>query len=322
MDPVRYSNLRNLSKSPAHYLSSITIPRKDSPAMALGRATHSIVLEGGAGLLVYEGERRGKAWAEFKDTHPEQEIVTAAEYDRAKAIADAVLADPVAAPLLRGSEVLNEQRVTWEMDGLPCALRFDALGPTWLADLKTTGDAAPRAFQRHAERYLYHAQCAWYRSALVGAQPLDCYLVAVETDAPYAVTVLRLSEDLLELGNRTWRGWWQTLLKCTATNVWPGYAAGPVEWETNPWQEDPMAELDFTTTEAPPSAAARYLALKAEMAQLGDALRAERLGLLEKLRNVDSVLAEVPAPVAAKKVVVRRRRIALNGAAEVIADAV
>ena len=311
MQPVRYSNLRAMAKSPAHYLAAVHGERTDTPGMRLGRLVHSLVLEGGSGVVVWDGERRGNSWKEFKAANDCAEIVTAKEAGQGEAIAAAVLAHPVAARLLRGPDVQNERREVWSMDGLDCALRYDALGPTWLADLKTTTDAEPRAFLRHAGRMNYHAQCAWYRSALVnlGNRIDDVYLVAVETDPPYAVTPLHLTAAVLDQGELLWRGWWQRLLTCQMSNLWPGYAAAPIEWELNEWEES-MSDLDFETTAAPTvNAADKYRQLKAEMNQLADTLRADRLDLLEKLRAVDAAIAEI-APVKRRRV---RKALGGNG---------
>lgn len=303
MEPVRYSNLRALAKSPAHYRALLETPRTDTPAMRLGRLVHTLVL-GGAAPVVYEGERRGKAWAEFRDAAGCAEIVTAEEMRKAREVAASVLDDANAAPLLRGVDVVAEERLLWTMDGTPCAGTPDAVGAKHIADLKTTADADPRAFMRHAERMHYHAQLAWYRNAVdlsVEVRPLDCYLVAVETEPPYAVTTIHLSDAVIEKGDALWRGWWERLLSCTGSGIWPGYATDPVEWELNEWEENFMSDIELEGKPATVNAADKYRQLQAEMQALGDSLRAERLELLERLRHVDAVLADI-APAKARRV--------------------
>lgn len=236
--PIRYSHLRAIGRSPAHYRHACEGQREQTPAMRLGTIVHGLVLGGGQ-TVVYDGERRGKAWADFAAAHEGRDIVTATEVARAVPIADAVAADPVAGPLLRAPGARREETLSWSMEGLACQGTPDSFDPTTgiLLDLKTCSDASPRAFSRHAWSYSYHAQLAWYAHALTlaGHTVRECLLVAVETSAPYGVTVHRLSPRLLEEGHRQWRAWWEQLRVCIAADQWPGYAETVCELDVPAW---------------------------------------------------------------------------------------
>lgn len=248
MTPIRYSHLRAIGRSPAHYRHACTGQREATPAMRTGTLVHGLVLGGGQ-TVVYDGERRGRAWSDFAAAHEGREIVTAAEVARAVPIADAVTADPVAGPLLRAEEARREERLSWSMEGLACQGTPDYFNPATgvLLDLKTCSDASPRAFGRHAWSYSYHAQLAWYAHALTlaGHTVRECLLVAVETSAPYGVSVHRLSPRLLEEGHRQWRAWWEQLRVCIAADQWPGYAEAVCELDMPAWMvedDDDAAE--------------------------------------------------------------------------------
>ena len=241
MTPIRYSHLRAIARSPMHYRAAVEAPREQTPAMRMGTIVHGLVLGGGT-TVVYDGERRGKAWADFAAAHEGREIVTAAEVARAVPIVDAVMDDPVAGPLLRADGARREETMAWSMDGLPCQGTPDSWDPAMgiLLDLKTCSDASPRKFSAHAWSYGYHAQLAWYAHALTlaGHTVRECLLVAVETSAPHGVTVHRLSPRALEEGTRAWRAWWEQLRICITADQWPGYAESICTLDVPAWLEE------------------------------------------------------------------------------------
>ena len=248
-DRIRYSHLRAMSRSPLHYRAAASgETRLDSPAARLGTLVHGLVLGGDGGPVVYEGERRGNAWRDFQAAHPGVEIVTAAEVARAVPIANAVMADPVAGPLLRAEGARREVRMEWEIDGLPCSGTPDSFDPATgiLLDLKTCQTAQPREFASHAWRMSYHAQLAWYAHALelAGETVRECLLVAVESAAPHGVSVHRLSPRALAEGTRSWRSWWETLRICRAADQWPGYAEAVCDLDVPAWLAGDEEEVD------------------------------------------------------------------------------
>lgn len=239
-EPIRFSRLKLMAKSPAHYRASLVDGWTDSPAMRLGRHVHALVLDPENAPIVYEGERRGKAWQEFQAAHPGREIATSSEADRAEAIAGAVFSNG-AASLLLGAAAVREQRIDWTYAGrafhsTPDLITRDGL----IVDLKTTTDASVRGFQRRAWNLAYHAQLACYREAVrsTGRETTGAVLIAVETSSPYAVTVHELSSRVLSEGDRLWRSWFERLRMCEIEDYWPGYADGSVAFDVPEWLVD------------------------------------------------------------------------------------
>lgn len=220
MDPVRFSRLKKMALSPAHYAANI---QPTSRAIGLGRAVHSMVL-GGPPVVAFTGAvRRGKEWEKFRDDHADAIIVTQDERDTCSRMADAVDSHSEARRVLTGR---HEVPIAWEYCGRACVSTPDCIGETpfgdtVIADIKTCQTSHPGRFGWHALRMLYHAQLAFYRLAAGGAR--DCYLVAVEATPPHPVTVHRLTERALDIGERMCRGWMERLLQCEAANYWPGY---------------------------------------------------------------------------------------------------
>jgi hypothetical protein len=238
-EPLRFSNLKYMSKSPAHYLESLK-GRPDSAALRRGRIVDKLVF--GEKPTVFAGDRRSKAYKDFEAANPGADIFTDSEFYDAKAMADSILLNPEhseAARLLRGGVI--KTRIFWDFLGRACSGEPDVAGE-FLVDLKTTRCAQPELFKRDADRFAYGAQLAWYRQGLIlsGAQPPSaCYLVAVETAPPYPVVVLRLTERKIEQGERLCRLWMERLLACEAENCFPGYVQSFVEFDAD-------TELDLT----------------------------------------------------------------------------
>jgi hypothetical protein len=233
--PVRFSNLKAMSRSPAHYVEGLK-GRDDTAALRLGRLVDLLVFlgEDTREPVIYDGTRRGKAWDAFEAEHAGADIFTASELLNAQPIVESLMMRPehsYAQKLLCSGTM--KHRVGWSWLGRECSGEPDVAGRI-LVDLKTTRDAEPGRFMRDAMWRAYHAQLAWYRQGLIlsGAQPpAECYIVAVEISPPYPVTVLRLTERTLTQGERLCRLWMERLLSCEASGSWPGYVQTAVEWD-------------------------------------------------------------------------------------------
>lgn len=234
--PVHFSNLKRMALSPLHYLHSLEAGVDETRAMRIGSAVHSLVL-GGTTFHMFDGERRGKAWAEFKQDHDDgSPILTATEYDQAVRVKEAVAADPLAHRLLDHPDLDTEKLIYWDYCGRSCSSRLDAVTPETLIELKVTNSADPLRFPRQAIRMGYHAQLAFYNQALGRAATSPAFVIAVEDRPPHPVTVLQLTERALDYGDRLCRLWMERLLGCEATDEWPGYVQSVVPLDV--WESD------------------------------------------------------------------------------------
>lgn len=255
---VHFSDLKQLAKSPAHYAYRCKNPHTEQTrAMLIGSAVNSIVLGRSPRrpVTVYPGEaRRGKEWALFAESHKGHEILTVPEWNEAVPIGDAVNADPVAREILGlekyGSEVVEKGTVryevplTWTDNGIPCATTgIDIVGPGYLADLKVVHNAEPEYLQKHALRMGWHAQLVWYAGGMptVAHRTGALHLLCVESSPPHPVTVLTLSPEVIEAGEKCVRAWMERLKVCAESGVYPGYVQSPVTWALPEW----MMEGDF-----------------------------------------------------------------------------
>ena len=103
-----------------------------------------------------------------------------------------------------------------------------------LVELKTGKSAHPERFVSAGKFYGYHAQLAWYRRAMIESgvgTPASLWIVAAESAPPYPVTVFRLTEQAIELGERACRAWLENLLVCEANDSWPAYTDAVVPFD-------------------------------------------------------------------------------------------
>lgn len=237
---IRFSNLKLMGKSPAHYHARMLgCAFEPSRAMKVGSATHRLVLGQGPGRAIvrFEGEaRRGKEWTAFEAANPDADILTAPEWAEAEVIAAAVAASSAAQDVLRGARY--EVPLDWEMCGMACTTGgIDIVGAGYIADLKTAQSSEPGAFGRQAFAFSYHSQLAFYlEGARQNGIAVDrALVVAVESSSPYNVTVFCLAPELLEHGAQLCRLWLERLKACMDADEWPGYAQSPVEWSLPAW---------------------------------------------------------------------------------------
>ena len=241
--PVRYSNLRYMGVSPAHYRAHILHPREQTPAMRFGALVHALVL--GGEVTVWDGERRGRDWAQFRAENDGALIVTRSEHDRAIEIADAIRTHERAAAILSGD---RELEIQWQIGDRACVSHLDALGGDTLegivlGELKTTTCVEPYKFKRACLGMSYHGQLGMYADAAqdIGRPVSSAFIVGVEVSPPYAITILRLTPRALEAGRKLYRGWLERLRVCEENDSWPAYCQADVDFDV---EEDVSVQID------------------------------------------------------------------------------
>lgn len=249
------SQVKKLADSGVQYLHAVNHPDHPTAAMILGSLVHFLVLgerKGAKRLLKYEGAtRQGNAWKDFVAANDDAEILTSKEWAVGERIAAAVFRDPVARACLDGAR--HEVPLTWEDAGVQCSTSgVDIVPANRFGDLKTTSTTELRALQAHCFKMSYHVQLAWYRRGL-RANGYDvsqgAFLLCVETKAPHEVVCLELSEDLLDLGDKTVTLLLEKLRLFKECDQWPGRAQTPVVWTVPAWmQPDEDEEEDDDAT--------------------------------------------------------------------------
>lgn len=194
--------------------------QEDDPtyAMERGTAVHAILF-GNKKVIGYPGkQRRGKEWEAFEFANPDCAILTAAEFDKAQRMADAVRACTLAEPFMKG---IVEETILFDWMGIPCRATPDVHGPDHLTELKTASSAEPMKFTWQARRFAYHAQMRMQQIGTRKRKP--CFIVCVESEEPYPVTVFEVDKQALEIGEKLLVLWMERLKNCESSGHYPPY---------------------------------------------------------------------------------------------------
>jgi hypothetical protein len=238
-EAIGSTDLRNLLRSPAHFVAARKAPREETPAMRRGTAVHCAVLEPHRWDTEYviapKVDRRTKVgketWENFEHAAAGKSVLTYDEAAAVENIREAVMAHPAAAGLLR-AKVAVELPVMWEDEttGVACKGRIDLVakvgGRTVLVDLKTTKDASPAGFPREIAQWMLHVQGSHYSQgwrAAHGEEPAMFALIAVEPEPPFAVGVYALDAIALDKGAALRMRALDLLCDCRASGKWPAY---------------------------------------------------------------------------------------------------
>ena len=207
----------------------------DRPAYLVGRAAHTLILEGdakfdaeytvGGPINPKTGQPFGpttKAFAEWARTIGKQ-ILTDSQYELVTNMHLSVLQHEVAKTLL--ADGIPEGVVRAEYCGVPCQIRMDWYDAFFgIVDLKTCDDLS--WFESDARRFGYVHQLAFYRAVLAQVIGImaPVHLIAVEKKEPYRCGVWKISNESLGLAQKTNEAAIAELRDCLTTGLWPtGY---------------------------------------------------------------------------------------------------
>jgi hypothetical protein len=225
MTVIRFSHLRAFGRSAMHGQHALANEQEQTAAMQRGTAVHAILF-GTRKVCGYPGsQRRGKEYEAFAADHADSEILTMAEYEKARRMADAVRKCSVAEPLLHGA---FEETLLFRWNGLDCRATPDVRGIDFLTELKTSATADPVQFPWRALRMHYHAQMRMQAIAceVTGTcKPLDHYIVCVEASEPFPVQVFRIDEKALLAGEKLLTLWAERLKNAVASDSYPAYSS-------------------------------------------------------------------------------------------------
>ena len=230
--------LADFRESPALYRKKITgkIEESESAAFTIGRATHSLILEGRHAFdrdyLVADGPvnpktgepygSKTKAFTEWAASQ-EREVIAGKDFNFILKLQAAVWLHPAASELL--THGVAEGVVRADYCGVPCQIRMDWYSSAFgLVDLKTCDSL--RYFESDCRRYGYIYQLAFYRAVIRAAtgRNVPVHIIAVEKNEPFSAGVWKLSCEVLDFAECSNKAALERFRACCATGVWPtGY---------------------------------------------------------------------------------------------------
>ena len=264
---ISASGLKLMGKSPLHYwgayLDPNREPREETPALKLGTAIHTAVLEpmrfADEYVVVPDSAPRRPTsvqlnakkpsddtvaaiswWEKFDADTKGKTVISRDDLATCTAISERLRQHPAAQVLFRDG--VAEQSMFWEDPdtGVLCKCR-----PDWLihsvaiVDVKSTQDASPAGFARSVANFEYHVQAAWYLDGVKictnDRSPSAFIFAAFEKEAPHAVAFYNADPEMIELGRREYRRRLQVYANCLQSNVWPGYPAAITNLSLPAW---------------------------------------------------------------------------------------
>ena len=234
-------------KTPAHFHEQANHKSESTPAMVIGSATHTAVLEPGLYpkevAVMPQMDRRTKAgkaqYALFEANSKGKIIVSEYDHSNIQRMATSVRSHKTASRLLQNG--IAESSVFWEDPayGFLCAIRPDWYpGNGIIVDLKTCEDASPEGFQRAAFKFGYHIQAAWYLEGMGQATKKihDKFIfICVEKKSPYAVAVYEADNDFINYGKAEIDMVRFEYSECLASGIWPAYNEGVLSLSLPKW---------------------------------------------------------------------------------------
>jgi exodeoxyribonuclease VIII len=257
IDAVNWSTLRHIAVSPLEYRYRLAQPPAETPAMALGTAVHTAILEPDTFDATYTtepdfGDCRVKANKaardEWRAAHADRIALSAEAFESCQRMRAAVFAHDVARRLV--TEGHSEVSFTWthERTGVACKGRQDRIGPKGMTSLKTSRVVDPDGFGVEVARRLYHGQEAFYVDGYhAGGGPLlpVSYVVA-QNVAPYDVAVYEIPEEVIDEGRELYERLLDTLAECRKTQQWRGVCPDVLYLRFPAWARSDRDDQDAT----------------------------------------------------------------------------
>jgi len=211
------------------------IPEEERPAYLIGRAAHTLILEGvekfnaeyavGGPINPKTGQPFGsntKAYAEWAAAQGKP-VLTDEQFALVSSLAAGVRTHAIACDLL--AEGTPEGVARADYCGVPCQVRLDWFNPArGIIDLKTCDDLT--WFEADARRFGYVNQASFYQAVMaqVGGEKVPVHVIAVEKKEPYRSGVWVFSEQVLAIATRENEAAIGRLKECEASGAWPsGY---------------------------------------------------------------------------------------------------
>ncbi|MGE3808677.1 MAG: PD-(D/E)XK nuclease-like domain-containing protein [Gemmataceae bacterium] len=208
---------------------------EDRPAYLLGRAAHTLILEGrdrfnedymvGGPINPKTNQPFGqgtKAWAEWA-AGQRRAVLSDDQFELISNLSASVHAHSIAASLLR--QGVPEGVVRTSYRDVSCQIRMDWFdSDTGITDLKTCDDLT--WFESDARRLGYIHQLVFYRAVLaqVTGALVTTHFIAVEKKTPYRTGVWKVHADVLAIAQQDNEAAIDRLKHCRETSSWPtGY---------------------------------------------------------------------------------------------------
>jgi hypothetical protein len=236
------SAFKELLRSPAHYKHYITEKKEPTPAMAVGTAIHTAILEPDKFkdeiAIAPICDRRTKAgkdeYTAFCEASAGKTIITQADHENVIGMVEGLQWCEAAVNLLSSGFPELSVFATDPQHGFLWKVRPDWLTPAGACvDVKKCQDASPQGFQKQIGSYGYHIQAALYMQVLTwatGKEHNRFFFIAIEEKPPHCCAVFELDYTSLDAARLKIQRGAALYAECLKNDRWPGYSG---EIQTN-----------------------------------------------------------------------------------------
>jgi exodeoxyribonuclease VIII len=205
------SDLKQVLRSPAHYIAYKSAPRVESKAQRFGSLAHKAILEPQffKPLVSPKVDRRtkeGKAvWEHFIASAVDVDVLDPDELLAIESMVAAVKESPEAQKLLKTGVAEISAFAAYGQTDVRCRPDWRCDDRKLLVNLKTAEDASPDSFVRQVAAYRYHLQAAveiFCASMIWEVPPTEVTYrwLVVEKEPPYAVSVFSPDPHMMATG--------------------------------------------------------------------------------------------------------------------------
>jgi exodeoxyribonuclease VIII len=211
---VSSSGLKQILRSPAHFLRYLNRKEESLPHLDLGAAVHCAILEPErfqreyVSLPVSRVDIFHEADLQLILGEKQVRFLTETQMQAVEGIVEQLERKPDILRMLQRGQA--EKSLFWqdEETGIRCKIRPDMLVlPEFMLELKTTFDPSIPVFQRTCQMQLYHLAAAMYQAGVeqvTGYRPAYMFVVASRFP-PYNVETYVPSRSILDKGNDLFR---------------------------------------------------------------------------------------------------------------------
>jgi hypothetical protein len=207
---------------------------EDDGKFTIGSVSHVMFLEpeqAEASVVIVDADdwRTKDAKAARKDAADQgKTAILTRQWEQVLAARASFVSDPfIAAAFTNGKPELS---MFWKHpSGIWCRARPDWIPDSgaYLCDYKTTANANPENFGRHAYNLGYHRRAAWYLdgyATINGKEPAHYWFVNQEPKPPFLTSVTELDMHAIEAGRQENERAVRLFAKCLEADHWPGYS--------------------------------------------------------------------------------------------------
>lgn len=226
IDRMSNSSLSNFKRSPRHYLWHKAHPKESTPAMIIGNAFHTYVLENDlfgeryCSVPIDAPDRPTSAminakkpspasiervawWQDFNSRNGNKIQIDASDFQMIKEMSESLFKHEPAMELINEIGQV-EVPLFWTDDvtGIEMKGKMDGYHDEFTIDLKTCMNAFPESFSIDAFNNAYHRQAALYMDGRgrAGKKKGDFYFIAIEKEQPYGVSVMKCTQEFVRHG--------------------------------------------------------------------------------------------------------------------------